>query len=132
MHNDANPYQASFVDNPRPAVRRWSTKRRIAMVLFATPFILAPLVQYWVFHMAGSWFVSTDLEPEHRQVHLGMMYIPLMLSITVLAMFLCFLLLWMDRWHLVFSAIATMLFGVLLIPAILFFYLFVQSYLKFG
>jgi hypothetical protein len=101
-------------------------------MLIATPFVLALPVTYWVFHMAGSWFVSTDLEPNHRAAFLGLMYTPLMMSITVFAMFPAFLLLWIDRWHPVVSGTLTVLFGVLLMPSLIFIGICVHSYWKHG
>ncbi|MEQ8791833.1 MAG: hypothetical protein RIC55_36590 [Pirellulaceae bacterium] len=102
------------------------------MVLIATPFLLEYPIRYWVFNIAGGWLVSTELDPDQRQAFLGLMYIPLMFSITVLAMFPAFLLLWIDRWLTVLSAMLTILLGLLLIPALIFLAIGVESYLKFG
>ncbi len=96
------------------------------------PFLLAFPIRYWVFNIAGSWFVSTDLEPDHRDAFLGLMYIPLILSISVFATFPAFLLLWIDRWHRLVTGALTVIFGLLLIPAILFIGILIQSYFQFG
>ena len=137
MRSDNNPYQPP--SKPRQTIAdadsvasRSVTKRRVAGLLFASPIILALPVRYWVFNIAGSWFVSTDLEPDHRAAFLGLMYIPLMMSIAVPAMFAAFLLLWIDRWHPLLTGVLTFVFGALLIPALLFIGIGVLSYLKHG
>lgn len=85
-----------------------------------TPFTLALPIKYWAFNFAGGWFVSTDLEPDHRAIHLAMVSDALILSITILAMFSACLLLWIDRCHPILSGIGTVILGLLSIPAMAF------------
>jgi hypothetical protein len=136
MPDDENPYQPPSVPResgaqPGPS-RRGSIKRRVAAFFFALPLLLALPIRYWVFYVAGGWFVSTNLEPQHRAAELGLMYLALMLSIIILAAFSACVLLWMDRFYRLFFGLAAILLGILAIPAILFLAIGVQSYLKFG
>jgi hypothetical protein len=95
------------------------------------PFLLALPVNYWALNHSGSWFVSTNLEPDHRRVWLGIMYLGLMMSISVWCFFAASILLWRDRFFPVISACASLVFGILAIPAGIFLALFVESYLKY-
>jgi hypothetical protein len=58
----------------RSEVQTWEilrTKtRRVALVLFSLPFLLALPVRYWAFHVAGDWFVDIDIDSDERIMHL--------------------------------------------------------------
>jgi heme A synthase len=96
--------------------------------------LLSPLVafapfRYWVFHHAGGWFVATDLEPEHRAVHLGEMFLLVLVSFSAVAVFLGLLLLYSDGyrrrligWLLVPSMLAAIP-GILVLASLMVFYL---------
>jgi hypothetical protein len=115
---------------PRP--QAWSWKRRFAVGLIVTPFIVASPLRYWAFHHAGSWFVSTSLEPTDRQLWLGLTYLALICSITVVAHFVASILLIRDQCFPKTSLVASVLYGIVLLPAIASLLIFVQCYLKFG
>jgi protein-S-isoprenylcysteine O-methyltransferase Ste14 len=136
MALDSNPFESPLEASSHVVVEagsnRWSTRRKIAVLLLVLPFMLALPIRYWVFHHAGSWFVSTDLAPNQRVAFLGLMYLPLMLSISILSFSLAALLLWMDRWRPLLSGWTAILFSVLSIPAIFFLSICVQSYLRWG
>jgi hypothetical protein len=128
----ANPY-----DSPKdhshltaPPVR--SLKRLVAYSLIAVPFLLALPLRYWALNLAGGWFVSTDLEPDHRRAFLGVMYFGLMLAISVWCFFGASILLWRDRFYPVVSACAAIIFGVLAIPAGIFLTIGLSSYFRYG
>jgi len=85
--------------------RRWA----VVVVLLALPFIIAPPYHYWMFHVAGGWKVSTDLEPEHRAVHLAELFFGDILAFGSLTDFAAFVLLFVHRFH-------RWLVGALLVP----------------
>jgi len=114
------------INNLKNCNNRW-----IATSLILIPFLLALPVNYWALNHSGSWFVSTNLEPDHRRVWLGIMYLGLMMSISVWCFFAASILLWRDRFFPVISACASLVFGILAIPAGIFFALFVESYFKY-
>ena len=137
MHDDTNPYQPPGEERQasvraRSRARRWITKRRVAVFLIAVPFLLVFPVGYWVFNVAGDWYVNTDLEPDHRGAHLAVLYIGEMMCVVVLAMFPAFLLLWLDRWHPGLTGPLTIIFGVLMIPALVWIFIHVEGYLEFS
>ncbi|MEM7476610.1 MAG: hypothetical protein AAF483_16605 [Planctomycetota bacterium] len=106
--------------------------RMAAFCLIAAPFLLAFPLRYWAFHYAGAWFVSEDLEPEHRQAFLGLMHLGLTLAVSVLCFFAASILLWRDRFYPAFSASAAILFGLLAIPAGIFLAIGLKAFLRFG
>jgi membrane protein required for beta-lactamase induction len=112
-------------------VRENSCNRWIALSLISMPFILALPVNYLALNHFGSWFVSTSLEPEHRRVWLGIMYLGLMLAISIWCFFAASILLWRDRLFPVISGFASLVFGILAIPAGVFIAIFVGSYFKY-
>lgn len=132
MSTNTNPYQSPSeepYERNRIFVRRGlSTPRWIAAALIVMPFLLALPIRYWAFHLAGSWFVSTDLEPNRRADLLGGMYHGLMFSLTVVFAFPAFLLLWSDRFHALWTGLATVVLGILLVPALLFLAIGTLSY----
>lgn len=124
-------------DNPEdeslpPERRRNRAKRWLAFGLLAFPFALAFPLRYWAMNYAGSWFVSSDLEPDHRRAFLGLMYLGFMAAIAVWSFFGASVLLWLDRFHPVISAFAAILFGLLAIPAGVFLAIGVSSYFRFN
>lgn len=94
--------------------------RWMAYALAAAPFILALPLRYWALNHAGGWFVSTDLEPDHRRRLLGVMHLGLILSTGVWCFFGASILLWRDRFYPVLSAVGAFIFGLLAIPAAIF------------
>ena len=109
-----------------------SRRRWIALALVSAPFVLAIPLRYWAFNHAGGWFVSTDLEPDHRRAFLGLMCSGLILSIGILCFFGASVLLWLDRFYPAFSGGMAIVFGLLAIPTGLFLVIGINSYLKFG
>ena len=133
----SNPYESPTYDSEASNIglstSGWRTrKRRVATLLFALPFFLALPVRYWVFNHAGSWLVSTDLEPDHRAVFLGLGYLHMMFSILVFATFPALCLLWHDRVKPWITGTLAVLFGLLLIPAAFLTWILVSCYLQFG
>lgn len=133
-----NPYEtpSSYSDlKTKSAVasvpKRWISKRQLAALLVATPLVGALPIRFWVLHIAGGWLVSSQLEFEHRQALLSLVYFPLMMSMTILALFPAFLLLWLDRWYTIISSIATIFLGLLMIPSLFFLAVCVATYLKY-
>ncbi len=128
-----NPYQPT--PTPTPTVKRQLRLNRnmlLATMFIAAPFLSAMPLRYWVFNHAGSWFVSTDLSPDHRAAFLGLMYIPLLMSLTILCFFPAAVLLWRERFLPLLSGIAAILLGIMLIPAIGFIAIGISSYLRHG
>jgi hypothetical protein len=128
----ANPYD-SLIAESQPVAR--PIRRRghwIAWSLVAAPFVLALPVRYWALNYASGWFVSTDLEVDHRQAFLGLMYFGLILSISVWCFFGASISLWLDRFHPIISACAAIIFGVLAIPAGIFLAILVGSSFKYN
>jgi hypothetical protein len=127
---DPNPYDAPYgvtaqVD-ASDSIRRSSgiartTTRRLALAVFSIPFLLAMPVWYWAFHFAGSWFVSTEIDPDQRRMFLGLMYQLVMAAITAASIFPGLLLLFIDNYR-------RTLIGCLMIPAVI---LFVAALLVF-
>ena len=128
----ANPYNSPKGDSLPPAKPVRSRKRLVAYSLIATPFLLALPLRYWALNLAGGWFVSTDLEPDHRRAFLGLMYFGLMLAISIWCFLGASIFLWRDRFYPVVSACAAVIFGVLAIPAGIFLAIGLNSYLKYG
>lgn len=128
-----NPYVSPELSPQRPAhlsargLRRW-----IALALVVAPFALALPLRYWALNHAGGWFVSTDLEPDHRREFLGLMYFGLILSIGVWCVFSASVLLWLDRLCPVLTGVSAIVFGLMAIPAGLFLAIAISSYFKFG
>lgn len=107
-------------------------KRWVAYALIIAPFVLALPLRHWALNHAGSWFVSTDLEPDHRLVFLSQMYLGLILSIGIWCLFGASILLWRDSFYPVLSGIAALFFGLLAVPAGLFLAIGVDAYFKYG
>jgi hypothetical protein len=110
----------------------WSWKRRIALVLIVVPFIVALPIRHWALHYAGSWFVSTRIEPEDRLIWLALGYLGLMCSIAVVSHFIAAILLMRDQCFPTTSIIAAILYGVFLLPAVRFLWIFVKCYIQYG
>jgi hypothetical protein len=108
------------------------TKRRMAIALLALPFLVALPLRYWIMNHAGSWVVSTELEPDHRAAFLGLTFMGDIIAISILSFFAASLLLFLDRWHRVVTGILTILLGVLLVPALLWVWITLVAYVKFG
>ena len=133
----SNPYESPANDLKSSSTELstagwWNIKRRVATILFVTPLFLALPVRYWVFNHAGSWLVSTDLEPDHRAVFLGLGYLHMMFSILVFATFPALCLLWHDRVKPWITGTLAVLFGLLLIPAAFLTWILVSCYLQYG
>jgi hypothetical protein len=102
-----------FISGRRTAVDILSTRRRrLALGLLLSPLVAFAPFRYWVFHHAGGWFVATDLEPEHRAVHLGEMFVLVLVSFSAVVVFLGLLLLNSDGYR-------RRLTGWLLVPSVL-------------
>ena len=127
-----NPYDSPIEQSLLTAAPIRRPMRVIACSLIAVPFVLAFPLRYWALNLAGGWLVSTDLEPDHRRAFLGLMYVGLMLAISVWCFFGASMLLWRDRFYPVVSACASVIFGVLAIPAGIFLAIGLSSYFKYG
>lgn len=110
----------------------WTGRRRIAIWLIVLPILVAIPLHYWVFHHAGSWFVSDHLEPEHRAVFLVLGYAQLMYSVCAFCFFPAFALLWYDGCKPILTGVLTVLTGILVLPALLFTWVLISCYIKFG
>ena len=130
----SNPYEspANGTAAGPPDLRWWTLKRRVAALLFFAPIILAFPLRYWAFNHAGSWFASTNLEPDHRSVVLGFSYLMLMFCVVAFSLFPAFLLLWIDRVKPPVMAIFTVLSGLLLVPAGVLTWILVSCYIEYG
>ena len=124
-----NPYSSASQADASTARTR---TRKVAISLIAAPFLLAFPLHYWAMNHAGSWFVSTGLEPDHRSGFLGLMYVGLIMSIAVWCFFVASILLWRDRFYPLVSGIAAMVFGLLAVPAGFFLAIGISAYFKFG
>lgn len=116
--------------NRRPflfLLRQWVVRHPKAAVLFATPFVLALPIAYWVFYVVDGSLVTTRLESRHRLILLQTTYAYLMLSLIVLVMFPAFLQLFRERYYRILTGICTLIFGVLFLPAVLFVVVFALS-----
>jgi hypothetical protein len=87
-----------------------TARRRIALFILALPLLLALPLHYWAFHVAGDWFVSTDIDPRYRRIHVGQMYLLLMAAVIGASVFPALLLLFIDKYRRVLT-------GLLLVPA---------------
>ena len=83
-------------------------------------------------YRAGSWFVSTDLTPDHRRTFLALMYFGLMLSIGIWCFLGASLLLLRDRFCPVLSKIGVIVFGLLAVPAGVFLASGVLAYIRYN
>jgi len=93
-----------------------TTKRRIALAVLSLPILLAIPVRYWAFHIAGNWFVNTDIDPDERSMDLSLMYLLLMAAITGVVILPGLLLLFIDNYR-------RRMTGCLIVPALIFFIL---------
>lgn len=128
----ADPHNSPKDDTPLKAPPARSLNRLVACSLIVVPFLLALPLRYWALNLARSWFVSTDLEPDHRRAFLGLMYLGLMLAISVWCFFGASILLWRDRFYPFVSACAAIIFGVLAFPAGIFLIIGLSSYFEYG
>ena len=132
MDSRENPYSATAASMESVRTRGDSRKRPVALVLIAAPFLIALPLHYWLINYAGGWVVSTEVESEHRRAFLGMMCIPLILSIAVFCFFPAAILLWFDSFHPIVCGVAAIIFGILLIPAAGFLAIGISSYYRFS
>lgn len=108
----------------------WSWKRKVAVGLLGVPPLAFLPFRYWAFHRAGGWFVSLDLEPEHRAAHIGEMVLFNFVALSIVLAFASSLLLCLDGFHPRITAIVA---SMLMIPALLglaFFGIGLQTYLR--
>ena len=137
-----NPYEApqTAVDTlvDAPDCKRHSsgilrtTTRRIALAVFSLPLFLAAPVWYWAFHVAGSWFVSTDIDPDQRRMYLGLMYDLVMAAITAASVFPGLLLLFIDNYRRTLTACLMAPALMLFIAALLVFIAMINAYAEFS
>lgn len=134
MPNPYHPPPSSDESPERELLKseRWTRKRKVAALLLATPVLLAIPIRYWAFNHAGSWFVSTDLAPEHRTVVLGFSYLMLMFCIFSFCVFPAFTLLWADRVKPMLTGSLAIICGMLLLPALVLTWILVSCYIEFG
>jgi hypothetical protein len=136
----ANPYSSSLVHEDAERSRKIArgagllstTVRRIAVGLFAAPLLLSPLLRYWTFHLAGSWFVSTRIDPDHRRIELGFSYLVLMASVTAICVFLGLLLLFIDKYRRRVVGVLLLPATICMLPALFFFWILLDSYIRNG
>jgi hypothetical protein len=119
---EPNPYSPPVHAEPKgiggsvPVPRSTSiigtTKRRIALAVFLLPLLLALPVRYWVFHVAESWFVSTEIDPDQRRMFVGLMYLLVMAAVVGASIFPGLLFLFIDGYRRILT-------GWLMVPAFL-------------
>jgi len=115
---EPNPYESPIgADKPyaplsAPRGILSTVTRRIALVLFSVPLVLAFPVYYWAFHIAGEWFVGNYPEPNERVKQLGYAYLVVMGAFAGLTIFPGVLLLFIDNYRRVVT-------GFLMLPAFL-------------
>ncbi len=126
-----NPYQPT--DTTALAPEKSVSKRtaNVAVSLLLAPFIVAFPIRYWVFNIAGTWIVSTNVEHEPRRGYLGLMYLALLASISIIFWFASALLFWKTRFHPLLSGFAAIVLGLLMIPAIGFIAICIDSYIRY-
>ena len=88
----------------------WTWKRKTALCFLVLPLVVFFPLMYWAFHLAGGWYVTFDLEPEHRHHHLAEMFVLDFIALTSITTFSSLLLLFLDKYK-------PRLTGCLLIPA---------------
>ena len=109
---DENPYQAPAVESAQRAVDPMSTgivrtkMRWVTVGMFCLPALLAPAVSYWVFNVAGTWFVSAT--------NRGNGYLLLMAAIYATLILPALLVLYLDHYR-------RTLTGLLMVPAAILF-----------
>lgn len=104
--------------------------RRLGIFVLLLPVLLAIPLYYWAFNYAGTWYVSTRLEPEHRAIHLHEANFLTLAMIFGLTCFPGLLLLFRGDyrrrlWLLIASAI-------LFLPGLLLLAVFIECYIKFS
>jgi hypothetical protein len=131
---ELNPFESPGADSETSDClsKKSSVRKGIALAAFAMPFLLAYPLHYWVMNHAGSWFVTTRLEPEHREGHLRLMYQPLIASVAVPFFFTGAIMLWKDRCFPRLTGLLALLFGVLLIPALIWIGIGVYCFFEYG
>src|SRR5690242_2456836 len=109
------------------------TKLRTAgTVFFTLPIVIALPLHYWVFNLAGSWFVSTDLEPAHRRVCLGLMFSGTWCAFAALFCFVGLLLYFIDGYGRPRTGWLLIPVSIFAFLATIFLLIGVHSYFKFG
>ncbi|GAC1334866.1 MAG: hypothetical protein NVSMB14_02100 [Isosphaeraceae bacterium] len=106
--------------------------RKIAMGILAVPIVVFAPFQYWVYHWAGGWFVSTDLEPEHRAVHLEEAFALDFLAICALTTFIGVLIFYLDKYRPRLTVWLLIPTGLLFLPAAAIIAITVQCYFNFS
>jgi hypothetical protein len=127
--SDHSPKDTSELQHDDRRSRSMRALRIIACVLLACPFVVVWPIRYWVYRVAGGWFVSTNIDFDQRQMFLTLMFILLMASITVFSYFGASVLLWSSRWRPALSKAFTIVFGLLLLPASWFLSVLMRFYL---
>ena len=131
-----NPYAASAVqsENEMSGGLNGSPLRKIrvlAVLLIVTPFVFAWPVQYAIVNYGGGWLVTNDLDPDARAMHLGLVSIPIVISLSIISFFAASLLFWRGRWFRKLSVVLAVVFGILSIPSILLLGSLIWAYFKF-
>ncbi len=133
-HVDANPFESPplVASLNEPKSRGWSTRKYVALALVIVPFVVAFPLNYWMMNYAPSWVVATDIDARSRFVCLRLMYLGDMACLSVVCVFGTSLLLWCDRWHPRLTGILAVCLGVLMVPALFWIWVGIDSYLTWG
>ena len=105
--------------------------RKIALGIFAVPIVVFAPFRYWVFHWAGSWFVVSDLEPEHRAIHLEQMFELDFLAICAVTTFVGVLIFHLDEYRPRLTFWLLIPTGLLFFPAAAIIAITASSYFEF-
>lgn len=136
IRDEVNPFRSPLAvkqTEVRAALTRGFWRRHwLVILLLLLPFLASNPLHYWVFHLAGGWLVSTDVEPEQRRFFLFHVWIAIQFFIAVLAWFPASVILWRSRIWSPLPGLAAVVLGILLIPALLALALLFQSWLQFG
>jgi hypothetical protein len=122
------PFLPPFLADLRDSTR----KTRAAIVFLILPFVIAPPLWYWVFHVAGGWYVDIDLEPGHRSAHLVEMFILDILALAALAWFVALALFFLDGYRRWLTGLLLVPMGILALLGAGFFLITIQSYFRFS
>jgi hypothetical protein len=106
------------------------TIRRVGVLVLLSPTILALPLLYWAFNYAGTWYVSTRLEPAHRAFHLWEAWILDLVMLVCLTAFPGLLLLSAGGYRV--NRLLVALSALLLVPGMFLLYFTIYAYSEFA